>query len=292
MNYLTFPWEQLGNMLRRLSLSGGAGNLAAWVFYLAAGLSPLALLAWLLLQKRNRKADWLLLLIAVLLLTGLWFFINPTYLEKKLFPVGLGEAGKCAFALTIDSALLTWFLLRFLSGYEGWERRRLFREARVVLLVYTFLSAAGLFLKGAGEFTEKYDTVKAGNTMASQGGLELSYAFLLLQIFCTLLPEALELALWSVVLGLLRDGGTDGFSEKSRRRVELIKRLSARFLAAVLFANLGMNLLQLLFGRKLYSSSFTLTFPLRETVILLGILILSGLYLEGSRLKEDNDLFI
>lgn len=292
MKYLTFPWEQLGNLLRSLSLSGGPGNLAAWVLYLAAGLCPLAVLAWLLLGKRSRKADWLLLLIAALLLTGIWFFVNPTYLERILFPAGLGEAGKYAFALTIDSAVLTWFLLRFMSGYESREKARLFREIRIVLLLYVLLSAAGLLLKGAEEFTKECAAMSAGNTLGAQGGLGLSYVFLLLQILCALLPEALELGLWCVVLALLRSCQTDGFSEESLKKVELLKKLSARFLAAVLFANLGVNLLQLAVGRKIHSSHFSLTFPLRETIVLLGVLLLSCLYLESRRLKEDNDLFI
>lgn len=304
MKYLTFPWEQLGNLLRRLSLSGGAGNLAAWVLFLALGLCPLAALAWLLFRKRSVRADWLLLLISALLLTGIWFFVNPSYLEKVLFPAGLGEAGKYAFALTIDSAILTWLLMRFLSGYERRERRRLFQEMRIMLLIYILLSAMGLILRGTEDFMGKYAAMSAGNSVETQGNLlnpdfpemqgslGLSCGFLLLQIFCALLPETLELVLWCVVLGLLRSGEADGFSAESRKKVELLKKLSARFVAAVLFANLGVNLLQLLFGRKIHSTHFSLTFPLRETIVLLGILLLSCFYLESRRLKEDNDLFI
>lgn len=305
MKYLTFPWEQLGNLLRRLSLSGGVGNLAAWILFLTLGLCPLAALAWLLLRKRSARADWLLLLISALLLTGSWFFVNPSYLEKVLFPTGLGEAGMYAFALTIDSAVLTWLLLRFMSGYESRERGRLFREMRVVLLIYILLSAGGLLFRGVETFAEKYAVITAGNRTELQGvadlsygaprnrgELELSYVFLLLQILCALLPEVLELVLWCVVLTLLRSCETDGFSAESRKKVELLKNLSARFVAAVLFANLGINLLQLLAGKKLHSTHFSLTFPLRETVVLLGVLLLSCFYLEGGRLKEDNDLFI
>lgn len=292
MKYLTFPWEQLGNLLRRLSLSGGAGNLAAWVLYLAAGLCPLAALAWLQFRKRSVRADLLLLPAAAILLTGIWFFVNPSYLEKDLFPAGLGEAGKYAFALTMDSAVLTWLLLRLLSGYESRERPRIFRELRIVLLVYILLSVAGLLFRGTEEFTEKCAAMSAGNTVETRGGLELSYCFLLLQVVCALLPEVLELILWCVVWSLLRSCEADGFSAESLKKVELLKKLSARFVAAVLFANLGANLLQLLAGRKIHSSHFTLTFPLRETVVLLGILLLSCLYQESRRLKEDNELFI
>ena len=35
MDYMTVPWEQLGLLLRRLSLSGSAGNITAWILFFA-----------------------------------------------------------------------------------------------------------------------------------------------------------------------------------------------------------------------------------------------------------------
>ena len=54
MHYITFPWEQTGWLLRKLSLSGSAGNAAAWVLFLAAGALPLT--AAFFLRKRQIKA--------------------------------------------------------------------------------------------------------------------------------------------------------------------------------------------------------------------------------------------
>ncbi len=48
MDYMTFPWEQLGLLLRRLSLSGSFGNAAAWILFLATGALPLLAAAVLL----------------------------------------------------------------------------------------------------------------------------------------------------------------------------------------------------------------------------------------------------
>ncbi|MCM1188839.1 MAG: hypothetical protein NC541_06045 [bacterium] len=292
MRYLTFPWEELGGLLRRLSLSGGAGNVAAWILFLVLGLCPAAGFAALLLRKRHAAADWLLLILSALLLAGLWFFVNPSYLEGFLFPAGLKEAGKLSLALTVDSAALAWLLLRFLTGYEAWGRARLFRVLRAALSAYLFVSGAALLIGGAGDFSENCAAIKAGNAPADPGRLALSLAFLFLQTACSLLPDALDLILWGVVLTFLRSCEKDGFSAESLKKVELLKKLSARFLAAVLFGNLGVNLLQLLLGRNIYSSRYSLVFPLRETVILSGMLMLSRFYLESRRLKEDNDLFI
>lgn len=292
MEYMTFPWEQIGSLLRALSLSGGPGNAVAWLLFLALGLCPAAGLGALLYGQRAVRADWLLALLSALLLAGMWFFVNPTYLEKYLFAAGMGERGKYAFALTIDSAALTWVLLRFLRGYERRERRRLFQELQAVLGLYVLLMATGTFLGGVEEFIRKYAAIKSGNTPIDPERLSFSAVFLFLQIFCSLLPELLEIALWVVVLALLHGGERDGFSADSLKKVELLKKLSARFLAVILFGNLSVNLLQLSLGRWIYSSQFSIVFPLREAVVMLGVLILSRFYLESRRLKEDNDLFI
>ena len=118
MKYLAFPWGPLGNMLRRLSLSGGAGNVTAWVLFLAAGALPVVCWGVLFLKKRAVKADWLLFLLSAAMFAGLWLLVNPSYLEQKLFPPGIGEMGMPAVALTMDSILVTWVFCRFLEKYE------------------------------------------------------------------------------------------------------------------------------------------------------------------------------
>ena len=127
---------------------------------------------------------------------------------------------------------------------------------------------------------------------ASGRNLTVSGAFLILQILCSNLPELLELMLCGAVMLLLHSCREDGFSEKSLKCVERIKSLSAHFLAAVLLSNMGINLLQLLLAKWIYSSNYSIVFPLKEVLVLLGILMLSRFYLESRQLKQDNELFI
>ncbi len=119
MDYMTFPWEQLGLLLRRLSLSGSAGNAAAWILFLAISGFPLAAAAVLLRRHRACRADFLLVALSAALFVGLWFFVNPSYIDRYLSPMPAGGIARFALASVIDSLLLTWLLLRFLLGMEG-----------------------------------------------------------------------------------------------------------------------------------------------------------------------------
>ena len=78
MKYITFPWEQLGALLRGLSLSGFAGNITAWILFLIIGALPLVICAVLAARHRLRQADILLPVLTIVLYVALWFFTNPT----------------------------------------------------------------------------------------------------------------------------------------------------------------------------------------------------------------------
>ena len=86
MKYATFPWEQLGWLLRRLSLKGGIGDGAAWILLIAAGGLPLAVMLCLRVRRRARKADFLLVGASAALYAGLWFFANPSYIDRYIYP--------------------------------------------------------------------------------------------------------------------------------------------------------------------------------------------------------------
>ena len=118
MEYITFPWEQIGLGLRRLSLSGSAGNIAAWILFLAAGALPLFTMAFLRYRRKSCRADYLLPLLSVSLFAGLWFFINPSYMDRYLSPMPTGGIAKYSLAAVIYSLFLTWILLRLVFLYE------------------------------------------------------------------------------------------------------------------------------------------------------------------------------
>ena len=63
--------------LRELSLSGSAGNAAAWALVLLASALPLVP-AILLLLRRRRWTDALLLLLPPTIFAALYFGVNPT----------------------------------------------------------------------------------------------------------------------------------------------------------------------------------------------------------------------
>lgn len=327
MDYMTFPWEQVGLLLRRLSLSGGIGNAAAWILFLAIGALPLLAAAVLLRRRRACGADFLLAALSAALFIGLWFFVNPSYIDRYLSPMPAGGIAKFALASVIDSLLLTWFLLRFLLRMEEGHRNQAhsregqhsaekvhpmegahsMEEAhsgenighgkplsglRILLGLYALVLAIGLIVQGGAEFRAALTALKESNSGSAPFLLEISTLFLALQAVMGLLPSAAKIALLLMMSVFLHHYAADPFGPAACRAMERLRIASGRLLAVVLVANVGFNVLQLVFSRFLLSVNHQILFPLSEIIVILGIRTLSTLYLESKRLKEDNDMFI
>ena len=292
MRYMTFPWEQLGQMLRRLSLSGSAGNITAWILFLLIGALPLAALFLLWCRHHVCKADILLLPLSAALSVGLWFFINPSYMDRCLSPIPAGGAAKYALVAVMDSLLLTWLLLRYLFYCKKMPQGRLLSSLRILLIFYVALSTAAALWQEGAQFLEECSALEQSNTGTDNSLLAISFLFLALWAIMNLLPTGAKLALLLLASNFLRSYGAEAYSEKTYSRMERLTQASSRFLILILLSTVSFNVLQLLFSRFLLNSFHRVLFPVTDLLVVLGIRLFGSLYLEGKRMKEDNDLFI
>ena len=146
--------------------------------------------------------------------------------------------------------------------------------------------------QGVSAFTAPFQELSEKNSAAGSLQLNVTAFFLILQAITRLLPKAAELILLAMGAGFLRSFRHAAFSADTGARLERLRITSGRLLVLLLVSNVGISLLQLAFSGLLLSSSYIITFPLAEIIVVLGIRILSLLYLESKRLKEDNDMFI
>nr|WP_296481358.1 hypothetical protein [uncultured Acetatifactor sp.] len=292
MKYITFPWEQLGALLRGLSLSGFAGNITAWILFLIIGALPLVICAVLAARHRLRQADILLPVLTIVLYVALWFFTNPTYMDLYLSPIPMEGFSKYSLAAAIICTFLTWILLRFLHNEEKPERRRLLIGLQMLLSVYALVLTAGSLWQSSIEFIAARQELEEMNTAADRMQLNVSTIFLTLQALTELFPSIAEALLLIMAAFFIGSFAKTPFGAGTLSRLEKLKKTSGQILVLILLTNLGFTLLQLLFSGYILNSSYRLLFPLTEIIVVLGIRMLSLLYLDGKRLKEDNDMII
>lgn len=288
---MAFPFEQLGLGLRWLSMSGGVGNIAAIVLYAAICLLPAI---WVLLRSRRRgfcNADWLTLLLSLVLFGVLYLMINPGLLANT----ALGAAGvtlmKACLGGCCWSVVVAWAVLALLGhGREG-GREQTQRYLSLMLTVLAFVFVAAAFGGGTADFTASVEALRQGNTMP---GLDLAptMAFLALRAIAGALPYVLDALVSLKAAELLSAMGEERYGEETLAKAEGLSRLCVLSLKITVIVSLVINILQLLFAEALLVLSVNVVIPLTSIAFVLLTLLLLGFMRENKALKDDNDLFI
>jgi hypothetical protein len=317
---IAFPFEQIGFGLRALSLSGGPGNVAAFILYAVFCLSPAAMLLPLRKKRRLCGEDWLLALLNAVLFAVVYFMVNPGLIGA---PLG-GGAG--ADGLPIGKAMLGGIVYSILCGYFVLRLLRLFffssnkKLAGYMAVFLSLLAAVFVYLIfGAcfGTLLDSVQTLQAGNSWSLDvvnGGsispgheslpvaapaffgpdptLAPSYIFVVLKFIVNALPYALDIAIALTAIRLLDALRADRYSAESLAAAGRLSRLCATALVVTVLSNIGFNLLQALFAASIPDMHVSVEIPVLSIAFVLAALLLTRLVADNKRLKDDNDMFI
>jgi len=277
---LSFPFAQIGDGLRALSLSGGLGNAAAFVLYIALSLTPLIPLLIMRKRRNLRLEDSLLGLLSIVLFVVLYLSINPgllVWMEGATLAVGRVILGSVAYSMLVGYLVLR--LLRAVSAQDG---EKLFRYMQFALC-----AAAAFFVYAA--LGVSLPALVAAMT-AESGALDM--AFHVLQFITDALPYTLNLAIVFAALRLLAALCADRYAQETVDAALRLSRLCTRVLAATVLANIAFNLLQLLFANALTNINSTLRLPLDSLIFVLLTLLLTRFIASGKALSDENRMFI
>lgn len=284
---LTLPVRLAGAGLRRLSLSGFWGNLAAWAAVLLVCALPWALLSWCRRAKMPKGGeDWLMVLAVPEIFALLWFGVNPTRLATPMapfFPIAAGGA--------ILSLLGAWLILKLLRGMEDCPRDRL------AAMFQPLLTGGGVLLAfsaGYGElsaFLVKSQSVAQGNT-GDPGGAE--FTIWMLAVLAVL--EGAPYLLGALTLLWGRDlAGALGERTFGEEAVDLCERTAGccgLVVRATVLLGVFANLLQLSLFDRMRSTSFSVSLPLFPLMLSAALLLLCRCLQRGKALQDDSDSII
>lgn len=270
--------------LRELSLSGSAGNAAAWALVLLASALPLVP-AILLLLRRRRWTDALLLLLPPTIFAALYFGVNPTLAGPvgQFLPVA---ALGCA-----ASVLLAWVVLGLLRNLAAAPADKLARALGLLLvlcaLLLTLTAAVSLFM----DWRTAAQAIREGNTAAPAQAEKTVWAQGFLALL-RLLPYLLGSGALLLGAGLAVKLGADPFGDDAATLCDRTARLCGMAAAAMVLLELGVNLLQLLLFPLLRSTSFHLQLELSPLAATAALYLLCRYFRQGLALRRDNESII
>lgn len=288
---MAFPMEPIGFGLRALSLSSFAGNVVALILYGLFCLLPIIALFWIRRKRSLVAEDGLLVLMSIMLFYATYFMINPGKLPSQ-FGLSIGQSvGKAIYGGTVYSILIGYLVLRVLRLFLASNRSKLITYATVILHLLAALFIYCIFGACFTEYMGSIESLRAGNE-GNEQALGLTYFILLLQFLVNAIPYVFDVLVTFVSLNLLKNMKEDRYSEETMLTATRLSRVCKISLITSVLLNIGFNLIQLLFIKKLMVVNGSVELPILSAAFVLAVLLLSQSMRENKELKDDNDMFI
>lgn len=288
---IAFPFEQIGALLRMLSLSGVTGNVISIVLYLAISLMPAFVLLFLRRKRRLHAEDTLLAILSAVLLVVIYLMVNPGLLSTHLGNYDGQNIGKALLGGIAYSILIGYILLRILRQIFAADTYRLQKYLIVLLYIVNILLVYLVFGGQFGILLDSFDSLRAGNT-GNEHNLGMTYIFLVLQYLVNILPYILVILVVFQGQDLINELSIDRYSEATVTAAEKLSHKCGLALIITVISNIGFNLLQLVFFKKLLVMNGSVQIPLLSITFVLAAFLLAQYIRENKRLKDDNDMFI
>lgn len=315
-----FPFEQIGLLLRRLSLSGIVGNVAAWIVYSACCLVPILAAVRRIGRKggkpmlpsqelaeehtKNQKHQWfrcygtecLLLMLGPILGFVLYAMINPMVIPGWLGTwLGTSESGivlgKSLLGGLVYSVLVAYFVLRFLRMAQTADSDKLWPCLWWLLAFLAVCCVFQAFGSNAMQLADSVRELYVSNTGVHKG-LELTLLFLAGQYTVECLPCVLGIQIAFAGMKLLAEFRQDIYSEAAVAAADRLSYLCGRMLVVTVLSHSGFYLLQMVFASRLRLVHGQVVIPVFTIGVALAVLLLLQLLRRGRQLQEDNEMFI
>lgn len=294
-SWLAFPLKQIADVLRKLSLSGTAGNAFAIILYVVIALLPIFVLG---AQSKKRSIEWkdtLLILASILLFAGIYHSINPGNTARNL-PASNPDAVAIIYNMTLFSVIISYIVLRFLQSFVDAKTEMLHQYFAWLLSALAIGSLACAFFFATQELQNLWIQI-AQNEIMDFNIVQIDphraeKIFILIRSVIISLPYLINMVLAYYAMGLVEELNLNRYSEKVVALSGKLFELSSYALGILIFSNIFYNLYQLINRSKLQNINAHVFFPISSTLFVLGILLFTKYIEEGRRIKEDNDLFV
>ena len=283
---ITFPFEQLGWGLRKLSLHSTACNISAILFYILICLTPCLLFLYLKKRKKLLKSDFLLPVLSIMLFAVIYYMINPGLLKSSV-----PGTGKILLGSTFYSVFFGYVILRILEECSLADTERLKLWLRTLLGAVIFLFFYAILTEGFENLSLSFQNLKeaAGNEDIN---LTTSYVFLILQCITNIIPYVLAVFILFTSIRSLNELLLDRYSDASAAAMEKLASLCTKSLIIAVVSGMIFNILQLLFHQSLRQINMVVSIPIYSIAFVLAVLLTTKYIRENQKLKRDNDLFI
>lgn len=291
------PLTLLGEGLRAWSLSGAAGNAAAWTAVIVLSLLPCAYVL-IAHRKQPRRSDFLFPILSGLVFLCLYLLVNPSLVMHPLLASSASaQLQRTAPALVLCCALIACLLIQWADSLrEDKPLSSLLKSMKLLLLLIMLL------LSASAGYTLCTEIQSLLSSSAEYLGYMAAYAVSVpntadawVQMLLSLFPLTAQCFLiFTLHRARLLCGAFAQYGFHSRtEQCASDLAAQARYTLIALCACMALkSTCAMLLGRYLSDLSISLNIPLGEMAFACGTLLLARCISAACRIKRENDLII
>ncbi len=288
---MSFPFAQIGGLLRALSLAGAFGNIAAILLYAALGLAPLLLLFWRVRKKKAHLEDSLLVALSALLFFMMYLMVNPALISKVIVLGGMSGMGKAVIGGTFYSLLIGYLIFRLLRRISHSKAAEMLKWLQLIFALSAAALVFSVFYLALLGIIGNIQEVKLANTDPAVS-LAMTNTFIVIRFVLQQIPVFLSVWLLILAIKLTEALKQDRYGEEAVTAAGRLGAFSKMTVAVTVICSIATNLLQLIFSKSLHTSHFSVQVPFVPLALMLIMLLLAQYFADSSRLHKDNQLFI
>ena len=282
---ISFPFLQIGQGMRTLSLAGGVGNVIAVILYIFFCSTPIVMV--LLIRNKNFE-DVLLPVLSIVLFVVMYYMINPGILPIATNAIHIGRAllGGIAYSL-----IMAYCVLRILRVFYKASAKDLARYIGIALQLFNILFVVYIFGFIFGRMLRAFDVLRIGN-IGHEHLLGTTYVFIFLRHAVIALPYFLNIWIVFTALRLLDAININLYSDETISAAKYVSKACGCALKIMVLSSAGLNVLQLMLLSSLHDINSSIDIPVVSITFVLGALLLTRYMVENKALKDENNQFI
>ena len=288
---MSFPFAQVGSLLRAMSLAGAFGNIVAILLYAALGLAPLLLLFWRVIKKKICLEDSLLVGLSALLFFMMYLMINPALISKMFVLGSMSGVGKAVLGGTFYSLLVGYLIFRLLRRISHSKAAEMLKWLQLIFALIAAALVFSVFYLALLGMIGNIREVKLANTGPAVS-LAMTNTFIVIRFVLQQIPVLLSVWLLILAIKLTDALKQDRYGEEAVTAAGRLGAFSKMTVAVTVICSIATNLLQLIFSKSLHTSHFSIQVPFVPLALMLIMLLLAQYFADSSRLHKDNQLFI
>ncbi|MGL5439382.1 MAG: hypothetical protein ACRDA4_03220 [Filifactoraceae bacterium] len=290
-NLVCFPFEQIGFVLRHLSLQGGIQNMIAIFIYIVLCLSPLVPLLLRLKKKSSTAEDTLMVVLSLLLFYVMYMMINPGLIPLPSASELVMSMSKPILCGTVYSVIITYSVLCAVRFFFISETKILYQCMVILLSITAALFTISIFGVGLSGVLNQINNIMTTNK-GSDSDLGLTYLFVVIKFMIDSVSSFVSIFVIFSGITFTTELSSNPYSDETMTASKNLQNVCRIGLIVTVCSSTTFNLLQILYMSKIRNINSFIQIPLFSIIFIIGVIIFSKMVIANKSLKDDNDSII